>query len=228
MDSVILFALGREHLSFLPRLGSLEKVPGLPCPAWRTTLAQGECLVLETGIGRDRVVQALDAAVGDSRPRQLIFAGFAGGLDATLQIGDVVLANEVANERGHRWRSPWVLPKAQVVLSVDRIAATPKEKHALHASFHAAAVDMESAAFAEWCETRRLSWLCVRAISDTADATLSPDLVALMSGGRIAPLRLAWALIRRPTFLRELLRLARDTRHAAERLAEELGKLLSV
>ena len=228
MDSVVLFALAREHMQFLPRFGSLETVGGLPCRAWKGQTAQGECLVLETGIGKERVLQALEAAVGDAQPRQLIFAGFAGGLDPTLKIGEVVVAHEAMNEQGHRWRSPLPLPHSQRLLSVDRIVGTPEEKHSLHASHGAAAVDMESAAFAEWCDARRLPWTCVRAISDTADATLSPDLVALMSGGRIAPFRFLWSLIRRPGFLREVLRLARDTRHAAEGLAEELGKMLGV
>ncbi|MFO0863855.1 MAG: hypothetical protein U0744_04215 [Gemmataceae bacterium] len=226
MDSVVFFALAREHMAFLPRLKSLEPVRDLPCNAWKTSISSGECLIAETGIGKEHVLRALDSALADVRPSQLLFAGFGGGLDASLKIGDVVVANEVANEQSHRWRSPMSMSGAKRLLSVDRIVATPSEKRELHASHGAAAVDMESAAFAEWCDSRRLPWLCVRAISDTAEATLSPDLVALMSGGRIAPFRLMWAILRRPTFIGELLRLARDTRLAAERLAEELGKLL--
>lgn len=228
MDSVVLFALAREHMRLLPRLGSLEKVRGLPCRAWKGRTAKGECLVLETGVGKERVLQALKAAVGDTQPRQLIFAGFAGGLDPALKIGEVVVAHEAMNEQSHRLRSPQSTSPTQCMLSADRIIGTPREKHALHASHGAAAVDMESAAFAEWCDARRLPWTCVRAVSDTANATLSPDLVALMAGGRIAPFRFLWTLIRRPTFLGELLRLARDTRHAADGLAEEIGKMLGV
>jgi len=225
MDTIVLFALAREHMYFLRQLDEIEAVRGLPCRAWKGQIASRTCMVIETGIGGERVRKALDAGVREQHPRRILFAGFAGGLDPSLRIGDVVEAGEVVGENGEIWRSPTTSTEKRL-LSVDRMIGDPAEKQRLREKHQADAVEMESAAFAEWCEARAIPWLCVRAISDTADAALSPELVALMGAGRVSPWRLAWAILRRPSFVAELLRLARDTRHAAQRLAEDLRKLL--
>jgi hypothetical protein len=68
----------------------------------------------------------------------------------------------------------------------------------------------------------------VRAVSDAADEALSPRLAGLVAGGRVRPLRLAAYLVRRPTAVGELRRLARATRRAADRLAPALAALLGL
>ena len=110
--------------------------------------------------------------------------------------------------------------------SSPRLVATPADKAALAAATGALAVDMESAAIAEVCQAARVPCAAVRAISDAADTALSPQLVALLAGGRVSPRRVLMALLRRPALAGELWRLARDTRRAARRLADALGRLL--
>ena len=56
---------------------------------------------------------------------------------------------------------------------------------------------------------------------------LSPALAGLMRRGRVAPWALLAAVLRRPGLLGELVRLARDTRRAARRLAAGLDALLA-
>ena len=69
---------------------------------------------------------------------------------------------------------------------------------------------------------------CVRAISDEVDTALSPQLISLFEGERIAPVRLLAALAKRPGLAGELWRLARHTRHAGRQLALALGELLTL
>jgi adenosylhomocysteine nucleosidase len=172
------------------------------------------------------------------RPKALIFAGFAGALDPALRVGDVLLADEVVDGAGGRWPTTWpgVLPESHWepplhrgrLLSTPQLIATPDEKAHLAKTHQAWAVDMESAVFAERCTGAGVPFGCLRAVSDDAATSLSPALVHLLSAGRVAPLRLVSAVARRPSLVPELMRLGRDTRHAARQLAAALGELLTL
>ena len=73
-----------------------------------------------------------------------------------------------------------------------------------------------------------IPFACLRAISDEVGTTLSPTLESLLSGGSASPWRVLLALARRPGMLPELLRLARDTKRAAQQLGLALGELLTL
>jgi adenosylhomocysteine nucleosidase len=136
----------------------------------------------------------------------VIAAGFCGALVPALQVGDIV-------------RSPRILTVAHLVTE-------PQEKRKLAELHKADAVDMESAAIAEVCVAKCVSFIAIRAVSDTVDTALSPELVRLLSGGNVSVWKAIRALVRKPSLLGEFRRLARDTRLAAKNLAEALMKLI--
>jgi nucleoside phosphorylase len=112
------------------------------------------------------------------------------------------------------------------ILTVAHLVADPVEKHRLAALHDADAVDMESAAIAEECAAKGVAFLAVRAVSDTADTALSPELVKLLAGGKVSVWKAIRALVRRPAMLGEFRRLSRDTKIAARKLAEELVRII--
>jgi len=112
------------------------------------------------------------------------------------------------------------------VLTARLLVSTAAEKRRLLHCTRAIAVDMESAAIAEACQGARIPCAVVRVISDTAETNLSPDLVRLVSRGRISPVRALTAMIRRPSLAAGFWRLARDTRRAARNLADALNRLI--
>ena len=159
-----------------------------------------------TGVGRSRAGRAAGELLrNSSRPRLVIAAGFCGALVPTLRVGDVV------TER---------------ILTVDHLVSDPAEKRRLAAMHHADAVDMESAAIVAACAARGVPFRMVRAVSDTVDTALSPELVRLLSGGKVSVLKACRALVRRPALLGEFRRLARDTKLAARNLADALVKIV--
>jgi hypothetical protein len=85
---------------------------------------------------------------------------------------------------------------------------------------------MESAAIAEACQGERVPCAVVRVISDSAEAELSPDLAKLFSGGRLSPMQVLAAVLRRPTMLAQFWRLDRDSRQAARNLTAALNQLI--
>ncbi len=245
-DPCVVFALRREAAPFLRgTFRPQQRFPGAPCrarfcgPSWLTVL------VLETGLGPAAVEAALTWALGSPlfgnvpyRPKLVLSAGFSGALRPGLRVGDLVLATEVADLEGNRWPAPWPgeLPPGEWrppltrgrLLTVPGLAGTPGAKRALGERHDALAADMETAAVARLCQKHEVPFGCLRVISDDWDTPLSSQLVGVLRGGRVAPLRLAAALARRPGLVGELWRLARQTRTAARQLAQALGEVLTL
>jgi adenosylhomocysteine nucleosidase len=196
-------------------------------------------VVLETGIGAARTEKALSWLLGRPvlergpyRPRLVLSAGFSGALQEGWQVGDVLVATEVADLEGHRWPVSW--PAADMpwprgrLLTVPALIAGSRDKRQLGRDHEATAVDMETATVARLCGLHDVPLGCVRAISDDVHTSLSPRLACLLAGGRVSAWRLSAALLRSPHLVPELCRLARQTRLAAARLAGVLAEVLEV
>jgi adenosylhomocysteine nucleosidase len=159
-----------------------------------------------SGIGQENAQNAAQIAIFELKPSRVIAAGFCGALDPSLKVGDVVMSQ---------------------ILTVDRLVGDPVEKARYFAQTRIRVVDMESAAIAKVCAERGIPFTAVRAVSDTSDTALSPELVQLLSGGEVSIRRAILALLRRPSLLKEFLRLSRDTKLAADQLATALASLLA-
>jgi adenosylhomocysteine nucleosidase len=227
-----LFALRRESAPFTRRLHFLYPFPGGPCPAALYDTDGGRIIVMDTGIGMERAAAAIRWLLSEYEPRLVVACGFAGALSPKLNVGEVFLASEVVEpgDDDLQWQTavPAELGNLQIgrLITVQRLVARPADKRSLARQTGAVAVDMESAAIAEACQEWQVPCAVVRAVSDTADTALSPRLVSLMAGGRVAPGRVVASVIRSPGLALELWRLARNTRIAARNLAETLSRLL--
>ncbi len=243
-DPCLVFALRRESQAFLREFRPQERFPGAPClarfcgPEWLTVL------VLETGIGRDRTERALQWLLNQPRfgslaylPKVVISAGFAGGLQEGLQVGDLILATDVTD--GDRlWPVPWPGPlpagewrpplRRGRLLTTNHLVGQSEQKKALGRQYEGLAVDMESAAVADLCTRKEVPFACLRAISDPVDVALSPRLVSFLADGRISFPRMITGLLSSPGLARELWRLKKATRLAGEKLGQALGELLTL
>jgi adenosylhomocysteine nucleosidase len=163
--------------------------------------------ILVTGVGRRHASAAAERLLRNQpMPQIVIAAGFCGALAPQLKVGDVLTSR---------------------ILTVDRLVSDPAEKRRYAQEFDADAVDMESAAIEEVCAAKQVEFRSVRAVSDTANTALSPELVRLLSGGNVSIWKAMKALARRPALLSEFRRLARDTLLAARNLADALMAVLS-
>lgn len=244
-DPCIVFALERESQSFRREFRPQERFLEAPCwarfcgPAWLTVL------VLHSGIGKDRMAKTgewlLQSPVFGNlpyRPKAVLMAGYAGALQDGFKVGDIILATEIVGQSGHSWPATWPerplegewRPPIQRgrILTEEKLISQPAEKRDLGKRHDAVAVDMESAVLAKLCAARGVPFGCVRVISDSVDTVLSPQLVSLMSTGRISIWRTILAVLRRPALAGELRRLAKHTRYASEQLGKGLGELLTL
>ncbi len=244
-DPCLLFALPRESKAFRKTFRPQQSFPGAPCwakfcgPSWLTVL------VMHVGIGKDRTKTALDWLLSAPdledvpyHPKTIVFAGYAGGLSNGLKVGDVVLANEIIDEQGTVWKTTWPerLPNEDWhpplhrgrVLTPRRMVSEPDDKRRLGDQFKAVAVDMETALVAQRCTAKGISFGCVRVISDAVDTRLSPELVNVIGKGRLSVGQLLWLVIRRPSIVGHLVRLAKNTNLASQQLGMALGELMTL
>jgi adenosylhomocysteine nucleosidase len=160
--------------------------------------------IIVSGVGSEnarRAMEGVDASL-------VISAGFCGALNPELKVGDVIVSREASR-----------------LTTVPHLIATSHEKRELRERTSADIVDMEAATLREICESRGIPFLAVKAVSDSASTELSPRLVTLLDGGNISIGKAILAILRQPSILLEFLRLARDTRLAANNLADRLTEL---
>jgi len=144
------------------------------------------------GVGRAAAERAARRLVAGHRPRLLVTAGFAGGLDAGLARGTVCRPTRaVLGSRAPDAREPGSPPPLPAVAltgdaaaplticTVDEVVRTPAAKRALAARVGAAAVDMESFAVAAVAHDRGLPCAGVRVISDAVDDELPREMTSL-------------------------------------------------
>lgn len=129
-----------------------------------------EIRVAHLGVGPAAAGESMQRLLAEVKPRLLVCAGFAGGLEPRLRVGDLVLAEN--------FTSPEMLDRVPGGASVGALVtqATPIEtlaaKAALAMESGALAVDMETAIVAEACRLADVPLLAVRVISDAADTAL--------------------------------------------------------
>jgi adenosylhomocysteine nucleosidase len=156
--------------------------------------------------------------------RAVISFGIAGGLDPSLQPGDVVVATAVMAEEG-----AWKVPAAVVSALVERMRANgigatqgfligveepilaPTAKAAVRRETDAIAVDMESHIGAAYAAANELPFAAIRVISDPAIRALPPlAKQALKADGRIDVGAVLGGLARAPSQITTLLRAGGD------------------
>ncbi|HTQ52730.1 MAG TPA: hypothetical protein VMJ12_18620 [Candidatus Acidoferrales bacterium] len=195
-----------------------------------------------------------DDAAGHARlvshlaPHDFVFTcGFAGGLNPDLKLGDVVFeipsrrrrGDESLIEIGNNFETPDVVScelneklvaagaKPSKFFCADRIATTVAEKRKLRDETGADVVEMESAAIHAVCLERGIPCATVRVISDTANEDLPLDFNVLTKPDKSLDYsKLFLAVAKSPGRIGALMKLQKQTRFAAERLAEVLFRIL--
>lgn len=169
----------------------------------------------------------------------LVSFGFAGGIDEQIAAGTIVLATEVRDGRHDgtrstdRWRQAvreavqWRRqPVEEAIAAVDEIVSDVADKTRLRYQTGAAIADMESFAVGRAAHDAGLPFIAIRAVSDPALQSLPIMAIdAVDAHGKLRPGRVLWSLIRHPGQLRELIRLAGNTRAASEALGEVVRQI---
>jgi adenosylhomocysteine nucleosidase len=207
-DVLVCFAVQEEAAPFKKLLGDPVKTK-----------------ILITGIGKTNARRAFQNALKTFTPALVVTCGFAGALDPRLKIGDVVF-RAVDPDLDQALVALGALPAN--FHCATRIAITAAEKETLRRETGASAVEMESEVIHEICRERGIRRSAtVRVISDTAHEDLPLDFNSVMTDEqKISLLKLTGTLLKAPEKVPQLLKLQRNTKMAAEGLADVLNGLL--
>ncbi|GAB2178746.1 phosphorylase family protein [Dongia sp. agr-C8] len=168
---------------------------------------------------------------------RLVSFGIAGALDPSLNPGDLIIGGAVRTAQGDRMPvdQRWLvhltthLGNARVadVFGSTAIAAAAAQKAVLYRDTGAACVDQESHWVADAAHANHLPFIVVRAIADRAGDSLPPAvLVGLDSQGNPRTGAVIGALLRDPSQLPGLIRVALQTRRALRSLLRGRAALL--
>jgi len=195
-------------------------------PFQRLIGLRSDLRVLLTGIGQRSAEKAIRRALSEQSPKLVLTCGFAGGLNPELKVGEVVFSSD----------DDFPLSSALLAAGThaakfhcaERIASTVGQKRALRESTGADAVEMESGVIRAICREHNIPSATVRVISDSAEEDLPLDFNLLMDAGQnLSYGRLAMTLAGSPGKISALLKLQRQTKDAAEKLAQVLAGIIS-
>ncbi len=217
-------------------------MPGLRGVAGR--MGKAEVALIASGIG---IIRARETAVRvlnqTHEVERIIITGVAGALHHDLRIGDVVVAERLWLRRGDEFAiehalevdnvslvkeglvSARIIHRSGAMLTSRAAIVAAADKRQAYETLGALAVDMESAVIAREAHLRRLPFVCLRTILDTAAQNLEAAILA-NENGRIRPLNVASALARNPRLIAASMRLMRNLKIATGVMVEAIDSVL--
>src|ERR1700687_4703019 len=129
----------------------------------------GDAALVCEGIGAEAARRATEAVIREVNPMRVVSIGFAGALDASLDIGQVLEPRKVINAAdGVRTE----VGSGEGILVSSATVTGKEQKIRLGKAYGASAVDMEAAAVAQGAQARGVEFAALKAISDAADFSL--------------------------------------------------------
>lgn len=178
------------------------------------------------GIGPEAARRATEALIAIHGPQLIVSAGFAGGLDNAISVGDVFCpASVIDASDGSRFEAGG---RSGQLVSFGSIAGV-QQKAKLAKAYQAQAVDMEAAAVARVASCHGVPFCAVKAISDELDFEM-PGLQRFVERGDRAGFR-QWSfaayVMLRPWLWGRALHLASGSAKATLSLCRQLNALHS-
>ena len=213
---------------------------------WRTKAGNADIAALLTGVGMESAAQAMglmmNMADKDKHFDVCISSGLAGALCDTLAVGDIIAPQSLLAETrradlsGDELKVDADLRKlaldtgavsANCLFTANRLLVKASEKKTC--SSRAQSVDMESFDIVKEASAWGARSVVVRAISDWANEDLPVDFsLTLSKNHQISLGKVLLQLLKNPPALPALLRFGKQSRHAAERLANFLDRYVQI
>jgi adenosylhomocysteine nucleosidase len=221
--------------------GAAERLPILIVTGLRqeARIAAGPGMTVICSSSDPKQLRGLLRVFDPSGIRGIVSFGVAGGLDPTLESGDVIIATEVV-AGSSRWQAAPPLKEnlaatpglnqkrvvEGVLAGSEHIVVSTHSKAELRRVTGASAVDMESHIAADYATENGLPFAALRVVADPASRTLPAVAVsAITRDGKIDPWKVMRGVVRRPQAIPDLMRTARDFNRAIAGLRSCRGLL---
>jgi adenosylhomocysteine nucleosidase len=213
----------------------------------RFSKVEAEFILIESGFGFNNAAMAAEVLIHDERPDLLISAGFCGAISEGLEVGDVVLAEQIVISDGKGVADVPILlsdigaglvtsqpgPDRQIVTGtfVSTSVITKKKLLAtiLAGCYRNPVVEMESGAIAIVAVENNIPMLAIRAVSDASTEELDFSIEEFCDADlrHVIPHKVMMTIIKKPRLIPQLIRLSRNSRKAAGSITSELTHLFS-
>ncbi len=228
MKILVTFAVRSEFAPWRRRRNFM-RLPG-DWPVFEAMFGGAQVRAILTGMGQEHALKAAKSALA-YRPDLCISTGLAGSLRGDYRTGDI-LAARLVSEVGE----PVAVASHRELLStavdcgarqIERMSTSKtlvtRAEQKRQLGSQAEAVEMESYTILLEAARCGVPAVAIRAICDASDFDMPYDFEhACDSLGQIRVIRVLSQVLRRPSGLPGLLKLARDTRFASRRLADFL------
>jgi adenosylhomocysteine nucleosidase len=183
----------------------------------------GDAVLICGGIGVEAARRAAEAVIREANPRRIISVGFAGALNGSLQVGDILEPATVINVAdGVRTE----VGEGEGILVSSAMVADKDQKIRFSKAYGADAVDMEAGAVAQGAQARGVEFAALKAISDAADFNLPALDRFVTNDGSFRSARFACYVALRPWLWSTTMALARNSSKASHALSLALANYL--
>lgn len=213
-------------------------------PFYHGTFKDTPVLLSQMGIGPKRAAEHAQFVLQNLRGKisGVIHFGLSGALVAGLKTADLILAQQIINEKNEVAKSDSqlfnhaleILQKNNIphqtsnLFTSSTVLETPEHKKEMAEKFKAHMVDMESYPYAKACELANLPYLAIRAIWDPIDWDLSAFKSPIKLNGDINIIGITESLVKSPKLLLSLPQYQSATAKASKILAKTLCSLISL
>ncbi|MFZ3265102.1 MAG: hypothetical protein WA172_13955 [Terriglobales bacterium] len=183
----------------------------------------GEPVLICGGIGAEAARRATEAVIQETRPARVVSVGFAGALDASLRVADIVEPRVVVNSADGS-RMDTGSGDGTLVSSLG--VANREAKRRLAIAYGAIAVDMEGASVALGAQAHGLEFAALKSISDELEFPMPPVDRFVASDGQFRPAAFALHVGVRPWLWGRTIAMARNSAKASRALCAAVENYL--
>ena len=183
----------------------------------------GETALICGGIGAEAARRATEALIQEVNPGRVISVGFAGALDASLQIGDVLMPRHVINS-ADGVRTDVGAGDGVLVSSANVVGKDQKLRFAK--AYAAVAVDMEAAAVAQGAQARGVEFGVIKVISDASNFNMPALDRFVTADGTFRSVNFAAHVALRPWLWQTAIALARNSSKASRALCQAISSYI--
>jgi adenosylhomocysteine nucleosidase len=231
MRVLLTFAVDAEFAPWR-KLRNLEEVRDGHVILYKAQIGRALVDLVVTGMGVDNATRIANAVLAMKTPYQFcVSAGFAGALSDKYSIGDILVAEAIQKLGKSKTlqcsRNLVYAARAdganqvKLFLTSDHVVRTVEEK--LRLAPFAGAVEMESFAIVSVAQAYKLPVVAIRVISDTTERDMPVRIDTMVDEkGRVSVGGVVRQVVHHPLHLPALIRLGRESKTAAEALANFL------
>jgi nucleoside phosphorylase len=241
----LIAAMPQESAALLRIVKNWKRVTLGPLRGGRFHLLERECLLVTSGMGQSRAMQAARALLAAINPQILVSFGIAGAVEDDLRIGDVVIAgNSYLLEGGATCQHQplgslttpaWEAAEKAVMSEGGRLfagtAITTRGSQVIMDAIETMPhpiLEMETAGIAQVAAEKGIALISIRAISDGPQSPIPFDLESMLDEKyNFRVTKMLWVALRHPRIILQSRRMMKNSRIAADQAAKALVAVLN-